>query len=94
MLLKQSEGVSFYMDLEWFIWYIFFVDFAFCLLTRVQIIRLSSYLFSCLNQHKNVWQCMVITHSKRKDQPGKVANPVRGQMKAHHESDLKALRML
>ena len=27
-----------------------------------------------------MYLCMVITYSKGKDQPGKVANPVRGQL--------------
>ena len=29
--------------------------------------------------------CMAITYSKSKDQPGKVANPARGQLKGENE---------
>ena len=32
-----------------------------------------------------VYVCMVITHSKSKDQPGKVANPARGQLNRENE---------
>ena len=37
-----------------------------------------------------VWQefkyvCMVLTYSKSKDQPGKVANPARGQLSKENE---------
>ena len=33
-----------------------------------------------------VYVCMVITYSKGKDQPGKVANPARGQL--YRENDI------
>ena len=32
-----------------------------------------------------MYVCMVITYSKRKDQPGKVANPARGQLNRENE---------
>ena len=32
------------------------------------------------------YECMVITYSKGKDQPGKVANPVRGYLNRENES--------
>ena len=32
-----------------------------------------------------MYVCMVITYSKGKDQPGKVANPTRGQVKRENE---------
>ena len=46
--------------------------------------------FPCSADHKQDWQlcmyvCMVITYSKRKDQPGKVANPARGQLNRENE---------
>ena len=30
-------------------------------------------------------ECMIITHRKSKDQPGKVANPARGQLNRENE---------
>ena len=33
-----------------------------------------------------IYVCMVITYNKGKDQPGKVANPVRGQLNREKES--------
>ena len=32
-----------------------------------------------------MYVCMIITHSKGKDQPGKVANPARGQLNTENE---------
>ena len=33
----------------------------------------------------SMYICMVITYSKGKDQPGKVANPARGQLNRNNE---------
>ena len=35
-----------------------------------------------------MYVCMAITHSKSKDQPGKVANPARGQLKRENNISL------
>ena len=39
-------------------------------------------IFVCMYVCMYVWKyvCMVITYSKSMDQPGKVANPARGQL--------------
>ena len=34
---------------------------------------------------KCMYVCVVITYSKGKDQPGKVANPARGQLKREND---------
>ena len=41
----------------------------------------------CLISHNivSMYVCMVITYSKSMDQPGKVANPARGQMNRENE---------
>ena len=36
-------------------------------------------------KHPGASVCMVITYSKSMDQPGKVANPVRGQLNRENE---------
>ena len=33
----------------------------------------------------NMHACMAMTHSKGKDQPGKVANPARGQLNSEND---------
>ena len=40
---------------------------------------------SVLNTMNILYVCMVITYSKGKDQPGKVANPTCGQLNREHD---------
>ena len=48
------------------------------LLSRLSELAAAEPTLSCL--HVCMYVCMVITYSKSMDQPGKVANPARGQL--------------
>ena len=52
------------------------------LLTEFKGLRSGASLISLQNSHFRgcMFVCMVITYSKCKDQPGKIANPARGQL--------------
>ena len=62
------------------------------LLTVVQIYMWSFYEFFFQQPIIMYDVCMVITYSKSMDQPGKVANPARGQLNRENEQFLVPIR--
>ena len=65
--------------------------FYYALLLRVyELYRTIIYKYSFILQCMYV--CMVITYSKGKNQPGKVANPARGQLNRENKLFLVSVR--
>ena len=78
----------FHRFISWRVKLVFTIDTNTILLLYIFVLYCSCvYVFVCVCIYvfSNWCVCMVITYSKGKDQPGKVANPARGQLNRENE---------